>query len=87
MIEIAATAPHRSISAVNRIGPQDLTIDALILGVLFLVLGRMLDPLANLARGMIKLEDGHYATRLEQPKVQELAAIAERFTLSVSQHR
>ena len=56
-----------------------LTIDALILGVLFLVLGRMLDPLKHLARGMIKLEDGHYATRLEQPKVQELAAIAERF--------
>jgi two-component system sensor histidine kinase UhpB len=56
-----------------------LMIDALILGVLFLVLGRMLDPLRNLARGMIKLEDGHYATRLEQPKVQELAAIAERF--------
>ena len=56
-----------------------LTIDALILGILFLVLGRMLDPLRNLARGMIKLEDGHYATRLAEPKVKELAPIAERF--------
>jgi two-component system sensor histidine kinase UhpB len=56
-----------------------LGIDVLILAVLFLVLGRMLDPLAKLARGMMRLEDGHYATRLAQPKVQELAAISERF--------
>ena len=56
-----------------------LTIDGLILLVLFLVLGRMLEPLANLARGMMKLEDGQYATRIEEPKVQELAPIAERF--------
>lgn len=58
-----------------------IALGALILLGLFLVLGRMLDPLANLARGMIKLEDGHYATRLGQPRVQELAVIAERFNL------
>jgi two-component system sensor histidine kinase UhpB len=39
----------------------------------------MLEPLKKLARGMMKLEDGHYATRLEQPKVRELTPIAERF--------
>lgn len=56
-----------------------LLLDALVLAVLFLVLGRMLDPLANLARGMLKLEDGHYATRVQEPRVQELSVIAERF--------
>lgn len=58
-----------------------LFLDALVLGVLFLVLGRMLDPLASLARGMTKLEDGHYATRLPEPEVRELATISDRFNL------
>ena len=41
-----------------------LTLDALILVVLYIVLGRVLDPLQSLSRGMASLEDGHYATRL-----------------------
>ncbi|MGC2462775.1 MAG: ATP-binding protein [Steroidobacteraceae bacterium] len=56
-----------------------LTLDILILGVLYVVLGRVLDPLASLSRGMLKLEDGHYATRLQAPKVKELAVITNRF--------
>jgi hypothetical protein len=40
-----------------------LLLDALILAVLFVVLGRVLDPLANRSRGMLNLEDGHYARR------------------------
>jgi two-component system sensor histidine kinase UhpB len=43
------------------------------------VLGRVLDPLAHLSKGMLSLEDGHYATRLDLPKVKELAVITERF--------
>jgi two-component system, NarL family, sensor histidine kinase UhpB len=43
------------------------------------VLGRVLDPLAHLSKGMLNLEDGHYATRLAPPKVKELALITERF--------
>ena len=39
----------------------------------------VLDPLAHLSRGMLRLEDGHYATRLPLPKVKELAIITERF--------
>jgi two-component system sensor histidine kinase UhpB len=43
------------------------------------VLGRVLDPLASLSKGMLRLEDGHYATRLQQPKVKELAVLTNRF--------
>ena len=56
-----------------------LALNALILAVLYVVLGRVLDPLAHLSKGMLSLEDGHYATRLQLPKVKELAIITERF--------
>ena len=47
--------------------------------LLYVVLGRVLDPLQNLSSGMARLEDGHYATRLATPKVKELAVITNRF--------
>jgi two-component system sensor histidine kinase UhpB len=56
-----------------------LVLNALILAILYVVLGRVLDPLAHLSKGMLSLEDGHYATRLELPKVKELAVLTERF--------
>ncbi len=56
-----------------------LLLDVLILGLLYIVLGRVLNPLGNLSRGMARLEDGHYATRLKTPKVKELAVITNRF--------
>ncbi len=56
-----------------------LALNAVILAVLYVVLGRVLDPLTNLSKGMLSLEDGHYATRLPLPKVKEIAIIAERF--------
>jgi two-component system sensor histidine kinase UhpB len=56
-----------------------LGLDALILGLLYIVLGRVLNPLANLSRGMERLEDGHYTTRLQTPKVKELAILTNRF--------
>jgi two-component system sensor histidine kinase UhpB len=60
-----------------------LLLDALVLVTLYIVLGRMLDPLKSLSRGMQSLEDGHYGTRITQPKVKELAHITNRFnTLS-----
>ena len=40
-----------------------LTLNALILLVLYAVLGRLLDPLAHLSRGMLSLEEGRYAKR------------------------
>jgi two-component system, NarL family, sensor histidine kinase UhpB len=56
-----------------------LILDVLVLAVLYVVLGRVLDPLASLSRGMLNLEDGHYATRLQAPKVKEFAVITNRF--------
>jgi two-component system sensor histidine kinase UhpB len=56
-----------------------LALNAVILAILYVVLGRVLDPLANLSKGMLSLEDGLYATRLASPRVKELAIIAERF--------
>ncbi len=56
-----------------------LALNALILAILYVVLGRILDPLKSLSKGMLNLEDGHYATRLALPKVKELAVITERF--------
>ena len=61
-----------------------LALNALILAILYVVLGRVLDPLAHLSKGMLNLEDGHYATRLEPPKVKELAVITARFNTLAS---
>jgi two-component system sensor histidine kinase UhpB len=56
-----------------------LGITALMLGLLYVVLGRLLNPLVGLAGGMQELEDGNFATRLAPPRVRELAVIASRF--------
>jgi two-component system sensor histidine kinase UhpB len=61
-----------------------LALNALILAVLYVVLGRVLDPLEHLSRGMLNLEDGHYGTRLDPPKVKELAVLTERFNTLAS---
>lgn len=56
-----------------------LGITAMMLALLYVVLGRLLNPLVGLASGMQELEDGHYGTRLAEPRVRELAVIASRF--------
>jgi two-component system sensor histidine kinase UhpB len=56
-----------------------LALNVVILLILYIVLGRVLDPLAHLSKGMHNLEDGQYATRLVPPKVKELALITGRF--------
>ena len=56
-------------------------ITGMMLVFLYLVLGRLLNPLVGLARGMHELEDGHYGTRVPEPPVRELAAIAARFNM------
>jgi len=50
-----------------------------VLVTLYVVLGRMLDPMANVARGLVRLEDGDYSTRLTPPRVKELGAITACF--------
>lgn len=54
-------------------------LGALVLATLYVVLGRMLDPMANVARGLTRLEDGDYATRLTPPRVRELGTITACF--------
>jgi two-component system, NarL family, sensor histidine kinase UhpB len=58
-----------------------LALDVLVLVALYLVFGRMLDPLAKLASGLLQLENGDYATRLTPPRVAELGAITARFNM------
>ena len=50
-----------------------------IVGILYLVLGRVLDPLTALGTGLRGLERRDYKVRLVRPKVQEFAAIVDRF--------
>jgi two-component system, NarL family, sensor histidine kinase UhpB len=49
------------------------------IGVLYFLFGRVLDPLSVLARGLADLERQTYNVRLARPHARELAAIAERF--------
>ncbi len=61
-----------------------LGLNVVVLGILYVVLGRVLDPLASLSKGLLDLEDGDYAARLEPPKVKELAVITNRFNTLAS---
>ncbi len=56
-----------------------IVLNALVLIVLWATLGRVLDPLISLARGLLNLEDGDYTTRLKPPRVKEIASITNRF--------
>jgi two-component system sensor histidine kinase UhpB len=50
-----------------------------IIAILYLVLGRVLDPLTSLGAGLRGLERRDYKVRLRRPKVLEFAAIVDRF--------
>jgi two-component system sensor histidine kinase UhpB len=56
-----------------------LTMVLAIAGLLYLVLGRVLDPLTALTTGLRGLERRNYKVRLVRPKVVEFALIADRF--------
>jgi two-component system, NarL family, sensor histidine kinase UhpB len=66
---------------------QDLSEIALVavlasasaLALLYLALGRVLNPLSHLATGLHQLEQGRFQYRLPSPRVRELAAIAHSF--------
>ncbi|MBV9969676.1 MAG: ATPase, partial [Xanthobacteraceae bacterium] len=49
------------------------------IAILYLVLGRVLDPLTALGKGLEALEHRDYRMRLPRPKVLELAAITDSF--------
>ena len=50
-----------------------------IIGLLYLLFGRVLGPLSGLARGLRDLERRNYRVRLARPGARELAGIADRF--------
>jgi two-component system, NarL family, sensor histidine kinase UhpB len=50
-----------------------------VIGILYLVLGRVLDPLTALGGALRGLERRDYKVRLARPKVLEFAAITDRF--------
>lgn len=58
-----------------------LAINAIVLVILYIVLGRVLDPLASLSKGMYQLEGGEYGARLPSSKLKELAVITDRFNM------
>jgi two-component system sensor histidine kinase UhpB len=49
------------------------------IGILYVIFGRVLDPLSALGAGLSDLERRHYAVRLAEPRQRELAAITRRF--------
>ncbi|HMA71835.1 MAG TPA: ATP-binding protein [Xanthobacteraceae bacterium] len=55
-----------------------------IVGILYWVLGRVLDPLTALGTGLRGLERRDYKVRLARPKVQEFAVIVDRFNALAS---
>ena len=60
-----------------------MTVLAMV-GILYLVLGRLLDPLTALGTGLRGLEQRDYKVRLARPKVLEFAAIVDRFNALAS---
>ncbi len=54
-------------------------LNAAMIAVLYVLFGRVLDPLTVLATGLSDLERRSYSVRLPQPHARELAGIADRF--------
>jgi two-component system sensor histidine kinase UhpB len=56
-----------------------LIANIVVIGLLYLALGRVLTPLTSLAAGLRELEQGRFRHRLPRPRVRELADIVDRF--------
>jgi two-component system, NarL family, sensor histidine kinase UhpB len=61
------------------VGTVSVLLNIAMIGVLYVLFGRVLDPLRVLATGLSDLEHQTYDVRLPQPHARELAAIADRF--------
>jgi two-component system, NarL family, sensor histidine kinase UhpB len=61
------------------LGTMGLLLNVAMIGVLYIVFGRALDPLIELARGLSELEQQSYHVRLAKPRASELAAITDHF--------
>jgi len=61
------------------LGTVALFLNVAMIGILYVLFGRVLGPLGVLAGGLSDLEHQTYSVRLPPPQTRELAAIAERF--------
>jgi two-component system, NarL family, sensor histidine kinase UhpB len=61
------------------LGTLALLLNVAMIGILYVLFGRVLGPLTVLAGGLSDLEHQTYDVRLPAPPARELAAIAERF--------
>ena len=61
------------------IGTGAVLLNAAMIGILYVLFGRVLDPLTVLASGLSDLERQTYDVRLPRPHTRELAAITDRF--------
>jgi two-component system sensor histidine kinase UhpB len=81
-VEIVAE-PHDEIAEVwsNTVGlgAVALILNLAVVGMLYVLFGRVLGPLTGVARGLADLERRDYRVRLPRPRAHELAAITDRF--------
>src|SRR5215471_1663634 len=81
-VEIVAE-PHDEIAEVwgntVALGTVVLGVNVAVIGILYVLFGRVLDPLTGVARGLADLEQHNYRVRLPRPQARELAAITDRF--------
>lgn len=61
------------------LGAVALIVNLALVGMLYLLFGRVLGPLTGVARGLADLGRRNYRVRLPRPQAQELAAITDRF--------
>jgi len=61
------------------LGAVALSVNIAVIAILYILFGRVLDPLTGVARGLADLERQNYLVRLPRPQAQELAAITDRF--------
>jgi two-component system sensor histidine kinase UhpB len=61
------------------LGGVALAVNLAVIGILYVLFGRVLDPLTGLAGGLSDLGQRHYEVRLPRPQARELAGITERF--------
>jgi two-component system sensor histidine kinase UhpB len=64
---------------VTALGLLALLVGVAVIAMLYVLFGRVLDPLTGVARGLADLERRHYRVRLPRPQARELAAITDRF--------
>jgi len=61
------------------LGAVAACVNLAVIGMLYFLFGRVLDPLTGIAAGLLDLERRHYKVRLRRPPARELAVMTDRF--------